>query len=92
MGTARRREAAVGARDGVRGGKEWEGEIQSLAPPTQHACAVRCREAAVGLVSRLVPEPSLGQRTAALERAARHALARGVTTVGDMGRCARGGG
>lgn len=38
------------------------------------------------LVSRLFSQPSVEQRMQALAAAARHALARGVTTVGDMGR------
>ena len=38
------------------------------------------------LVSHLFSQPSVEQRMQALAAAARHALSRGVTTVGDMGR------
>lgn len=38
------------------------------------------------LVLRLVPEPSPERLRQALAAAAAHALSRGVTTVGDMGR------
>ena len=38
------------------------------------------------LVLRLVPEPTPQRLWQALAAAAAHALSRGVTTVGDMGR------
>jgi predicted amidohydrolase YtcJ len=40
----------------------------------------------MALVSALLPEPSAEERQAALQRAASYALARGVTSVVDMGR------
>jgi predicted amidohydrolase YtcJ len=38
------------------------------------------------LVRQHIPPPTLQQRQAALEAAARHLLSLGVTSVGDMGR------
>lgn len=43
------------------------------------------KDAAQVLVERVIPPPSEGARDRALEAAARHALARGVTMVADMG-------
>jgi predicted amidohydrolase YtcJ len=40
----------------------------------------------VALVAALLPEPSVAERQAALQLAASYALARGVTSVVDMGR------
>ncbi len=43
------------------------------------------KDAAQALVERVIPPPSEAARDRALEAAARHALARGVTMVADMG-------
>ena len=43
------------------------------------------REGAMDFVSRVVPPPTVEERRAAIEAALRHALARGVTQVHDMG-------
>lgn len=42
------------------------------------------KDEAMGLIWRVVPEPTLGERREALQRAQAHALARGVTMITDM--------
>ncbi len=41
------------------------------------------------LIARIIPEPSAEERQFALHQAAKYALSKGVTTVGDMGRLER---
>lgn len=70
--------------------------VQCYARPLRHVChalcpcpplsAPPCRENAMQLLVKAVPEPSATARTAALQAATRHALRRGVTTVVDLGR------
>ncbi len=43
------------------------------------------KDAAQGLVTRVIPPPSEAERERAVEAAAAHALARGVTLIADMG-------
>jgi predicted amidohydrolase YtcJ len=50
------------------------------------------REAGLLATARASPTPALAARRAALAAACRHALARGVTAVGDMGRAPFAGG
>ena len=43
------------------------------------------KDEAMGLIFRVIPEPSQDERAEALHRAQAHALARGVTMISDMG-------
>lgn len=52
-------------------------------PATGEAAGV-LKDEAMGLVSRVIPEPSTDELDRALDAAARHALERGVTQVHDM--------
>ena len=53
---------------------------------TTSACSATHRDLAMELVLGLIPPPSPERLRRAVSSASAHALSRGVTTVGDMGR------
>lgn len=59
------------------------GGVIERDPATREPTGI-LRESAMGLVSRLIPAPTLDQKLAALEAAIRHANRHGITAVSDI--------